>query len=428
MTASTRRGVAALAAGATIGAAIAAGTALLLYTGQGFLRAVGLLISSSIMAVAAGVWAGAPDDESLLPPQTRGRWLAVVLSLLAAGVFSSAWSTRAALRELAFGGALAVLLLLALPAYTVGALLSGIQAREQHGSGRDDIGGLAATALAGAAFGVLLATTILIQNLEPYGIYYGAAALLALAAMMESSAPAGTGSSGMHDHVALITGAGRAGQVGHAIASRFVDAGAHVVITDIVEEVEQLAEQLGGRVVAVRADLTSEADVQRLFDVVDKRLGRLDTLVNAAGGLTVIRSVADTTPEEWQRELQRNAETVLRASRAALPLLRTSRGAIVNFASPAGERASARLGAYSAAKAAVIALTRALALEEKEHGVRVNAIAPGMIDTRQNREDAADGTQFVTREEIADVVLFLAGDASRGISGETIHVPGATLA
>jgi NAD(P)-dependent dehydrogenase (short-subunit alcohol dehydrogenase family) len=126
---------------------------------------------------------------------------------------------------------------------------------------------------------------------------------------------------------------------------------------------------------------------------------------------------------DWEREMSRNAETVLRMSRAALPLLRESRGAIVNFASPAGRRAVANLGAYSAAKAAVIALTRALALEEKEHGVRVNAIAPGTIDTEQNRESMPDREKRVFvpgRTSRAWPVPRVPGVA--GISGETIHV------
>lgn len=184
-----------------------------------------------------------------------------------------------------------------------------------------------------------------------------------------------------------------------------------------------------GRVVAVRADLTSDDDIEHLFAVLRERFGRVDSLVNVAGGLSVIRAVSDTTPDEWQRELSRNAETVLRMSRAALPLLRVSRGTIINFAAPAGQRAAANLGAYSAAKGAVIALTRALALEEKAHGVRVNAIAPGTMDTEQNRRDASSGdaAEFVSRDDVASVVLFLAGSESRGISGETIRVMGPTL-
>jgi NAD(P)-dependent dehydrogenase (short-subunit alcohol dehydrogenase family) len=94
-------------------------------------------------------------------------------------------------------------------------------------------------------------------------------------------------------------------------------------------------------------------------------------------------------------------------------------------APPAGLDAS--LAAYSAAKAGIVALTRALAVEEREHGVRVNAIAPGMLDTLQNREKPSESARFVSREEVAEVVRFLVSRESRGISGETIQVMGETL-
>jgi NAD(P)-dependent dehydrogenase (short-subunit alcohol dehydrogenase family) len=128
--------------------------------------------------------------------------------------------------------------------------------------------------------------------------------------------------------------------------------------------------------------------------------------------------------------VQRNTRTTFLMSRAALPLLRERRGAIVNFASPTAIRAVANLGAYSAAKAGVAALTRAMAAEEAANGVRVNAVAPGMIDTEQNRAAVGDpaAVKWVTREEVANVVLFLASDASSGISGETIQVLGEGVA
>jgi NAD(P)-dependent dehydrogenase (short-subunit alcohol dehydrogenase family) len=189
----------------------------------------------------------------------------------------------------------------------------------------------------------------------------------------------------------------------------------------------ELAKDLNA--VGIAADLTNSDDVARLIAGARESLGRIDILVNVAGGLSVIKSLAETTVEEWQREVQRNAETVFLMSRAALPELRAARGSIINFASPAGERAVAQLGAYSAAKAAVIALTRALAIEEKDNGVRVNAIAPGMIDTQQNRQNVTDpNTKWVSREQVAQTVLFLASDAASGITGETVHVLGEGIA
>jgi len=232
----------------------------------------------------------------------------------------------------------------------------------------------------------------------------------------------------MQGKVVLITGVGRRGQVGFALAEAFLAEGARLVVTSRSAEVEQAARELGerGEVLGVAADLTRPEDVETLMRAVRERYGRLDVVVNTAGGLRVVKPLAETTPEEWDDEVDRNARTAFLVSRAALPLLRESRGAIINFASPAGERAAARLCAYSAGKAGVIALTRALALEEKRYGVRVNAVAPGMIDTEDNRRSVEDPTKvkWVTREEVARVVLFLASEASSGISGETIRVMG----
>jgi NAD(P)-dependent dehydrogenase (short-subunit alcohol dehydrogenase family) len=428
-----RAGLAALLIGLALGGAAAAGTALLLYTGHGFLRAAGLLVSSTIMAVAAGLWAGAPDAQETQPPASRGRWIALIFAMLIGGGFTALWALRPAVRDAAAGGALAVLLVLALPAYAAGALIASVHAREQA-AGRHRAAGAGAAAVAGAALGVLLATTFLIQTFEPYGIYYGAAGVLILAALIES-APASAAyhtEPDMRGQVVLITGVGDRGQLGYAVADRFLAAGARVVITDVSPQVAELAAELAGShagedVRAVQADLLADDQVAGVIDAVRAHGVGLHALINVAGGLGVSGDLMDTSPDAWRREVQRNAETVLRMCRAALPLLRESGGAIVNFASPAGLRAAAGLGAYSAAKAAVIALTRALALEELEHGVRVNALAPGMIDTAQNRRDAEADTVFVARDDVASVALFLAGPAARGVSGETIQVLGPTL-
>jgi NAD(P)-dependent dehydrogenase (short-subunit alcohol dehydrogenase family) len=420
--------IAALMVGVTLGATATGGIALLLYTGQGFLRAAGLLVSSTIMAVAAGLWAGAPEPEDAGAVSTRGRWLAQLVALVAGGMFSALWSARSPLQELAWGGALAVLLVLALPAYAAGALLAGLHARDRPRLA----GAVAAAATAGGAFGVLLAATVLIQSLEPYGIYYGGTALLAVVALFDRrgrSLPLVTGDIDMTDRVVIVTGAAVRGQLGFTIARTFLDEGARVVISARSQVPDDVVSELAmhGDVLAVPADLTNDVDVARLITTVQERFGRIDALINVAGGLSVIASVEHTTPEEWLREIERNSGTALRLSRAALPMLRENRGAIVNFAAPAGERAPARLAAYSAAKAAVIALTRSLAIEEKANGVRVNAIAPGTMDTGQNREHAGDDAIYVSRDDVAAVTLFLAGSGARGITGEIVHVLGETI-
>ena len=427
MTAARARGrtLAALAVGIILGAAASAGTALLLYTGQGFLRAAGLLVSSTMMAIAAGLWAGAPEPGPARAVRTRLRWMGFIVALIAGGMLTALWGARPPLRELAWGGALSVLLALALPGYAGGALLAGLHARDRSVGA----GAVAAAAVAGSAFGILLATTVLIPNLEPYGVYYGGAVLLALVSIVDRAEASGTGDVHMSNRVVIVTGAADPGQLGYVIARRFLDVGARVVISARSDALDETAETLTshGDVLAVRADLTSDDDVAHLIEATRERFGRLDALINVAGGLSVNATVEDTTPEEWQREIERNAGTALRLSRAALPLLRESRGSIVNFAAPAATRAVAKLAAYSAAKAAVVALTRSLAIEEKANGVRVNAIAPGLMDTAQNRADMGEDVTYVGRDDVASVALYLAGPGSRGITGETVQVLGETI-
>ena len=222
--------------------------------------------------------------------------------------------------------------------------------------------------------------------------------------------------------VVVVTGVSDEGQVGFAVARRLHAAGARLVVTGLNDGVEACARALGADVVAVVADLATDDGVAAVISAARDRFDRIDGLVNVAGGLSVTATVENTTPEQWLGEYERNAGTAFRMTRAALPLLRASRGTVVNFASPAGERAIASLAAYSAAKAGGIALTRALALEERAHGVRANAIAPGMIDTAQNRAESPDATRLVARESIAETVLFLLSFASAGISGETVRV------
>ncbi len=412
--------LAALLVGGALGAGGTASHALLLYTGQGFLTAAGSMLGMSLISLAAGLWAGQPAPGT---EPRRARWTWAVVAFGLASVFAAWWSTRSGPTRSPLAGAVAVLLLIAHPAYTSGLVLSAL-VRVRRAA-------IAPAALLGTAIGVIVAASVLIPRFDAGTIELSAAGLIAAAAALGASRTEGQGARGMEERVVLITGVGGRGQAGFAIARRFLAAGARVVITARTAAVDELARELRdhGTAVGVAADLTSEADVARLIETVREQFGRLDALLNVAGGLGVIKPLADTTPEELQRETMRNAGTVHAVCRAALPLLRESQGAIVNFASPAGARAVASLGAYSAAKAAVIALTRALALEEKPHGVRVNAIAPGMIDTAQNRRSVENAARarWVTREEIGELALFLAGPASSGVSGETIHALGEGL-
>ena len=420
--------------GAASGSAAVAGGALLLHPGAGALASAGFLAATQLISLAAGFWvAGARPARPASPTHSSGRlqWLFTLFVYAVAGIFIRVAGAGAALPTDAPIRGLAVLLLMAAPAYATGWLVAVLHHRRQT---LEIAGSLAAAVLAGAAAGALLAAAVFIPRADPELVFLGSGLMIAVAGTLDMRAglPASDSrSNGMKGRRVLITGVGGRGQMGYALAEAFLAAGARVVVTGSKEEVERHAAELArlGEVHAVVANLTLEADVERVLAVVTERLGGLDALVNAAGGLSVYKPLADTTTGEWHRELDRNAATTFLVSRAALPLLRDGGGAIINFASPAGLRAGANLGAYSAAKAAVVALTRSLALEEVKHGVRVNAILPGLIDTETNRQSVPDpdSVRWVTREQIARVVLFLASDAADGISGETIHVAGAGL-
>ncbi len=407
------------------GACTTAGAALLLYTGQGFLRAAGFMLGLTLAALAAGVWVGGAGTPR---PNPRWRWLLLVAAWSVAAIFASMWFTRESLRASPWGGALAVLLILAEPSYLAGTLLVALGPARRSATSTT----VAASAIMGAALGVLLASTIVIPRWEAPYVFLGAAIVLTVMAAVDTafgpSAPSETETMMLENQVILVTGVGHPGQVGYLVARRLLDAGARVVISDRSGTAAELASELGppDRVFAVAADLTDSEAVQRLVAAGRAKYGRLDAVVNVAGGLSVTKPVAETSPEEWRREIERNADTAFRVSHAALPLLRESKGAIVNFASPAGRRAVRNLAAYSAGKAAVIALTRALALEERDHGVRVNAIAPGMIDTAQNWDgaDQPENVRWVTRDQIADVVVFLLSKQGSGVNGEVVHVVG----
>jgi NAD(P)-dependent dehydrogenase (short-subunit alcohol dehydrogenase family) len=399
--------------------AIATGAgALLLYTTRGMLATAGFLVAVTTVSLAGGAWVGGGERDAG-PVATRGRWLALLGALLLAVAWALLWGARPALRAVPHGGALAVLVFLAAPAYLSGGVLAALH--------RNGARGVVPLALAGSGLGALAAALYFIPRYDPYLLFLAAAAVT-LAAWRLEGGQAMQPEAAMDGKVVIVTGVGDAGQVGYAVAERFSRAGARLVLADLERAVETLAQQIGGGAHGVAADLSTAAGARQVVEAARARWGGVDVLVNVAGGLSVIETVEDTTPELWRQEQQRNAETVLMMSRAALPLLRESGGAIVNFASPAAQRAPARLAAYAAGKAGVVALTRALALEEKAAGVRVNAIAPATIDTAQNRAAAADdAAEYVTREQVAEVAFFLASPAAAGINGAVVEVAGAAL-
>jgi NAD(P)-dependent dehydrogenase (short-subunit alcohol dehydrogenase family) len=227
----------------------------------------------------------------------------------------------------------------------------------------------------------------------------------------------------------VLTGVGREGQVGEAVAQAFAERGARVFLVDHTEaNVRARAEALvarGLRAASLAADLTDAAAATTLAERVrDATAGRLHAVVHLAGGFASSGPVADSDPAVWQRQFAMNATTAYLTARAFLPLLRGAKGALVFFASEAvlpGAR-TANLSAYVASKGAVVALMQAIAQEERAHGVRANAVAPTTIRTADNVAAMGADTPMVAREAVADVVLWLCSDAARAVTGQLIPV------
>ena len=230
------------------------------------------------------------------------------------------------------------------------------------------------------------------------------------------------------EKVVLVTGVGRAGQIGNAVALAFGRAGARIVACDrnavgVAERVREFAAQ-GIEARPAAGDLT-EPDVAALaVEVALRHFGRLDVVVNVAGGLTTYGPIERATVADFDREISINVKPTFLMSQAAIEPLSLTRGAIVNFASIAYFEPAGQLAVYSAAKAAVAGLTQSLAVELRDRGIRVNAIAPGMVRTAENVAASGAGAVYVELDQITDGVLRLAGPESGGATGQIIPITG----
>jgi NAD(P)-dependent dehydrogenase (short-subunit alcohol dehydrogenase family) len=214
--------------------------------------------------------------------------------------------------------------------------------------------------------------------------------------------------------IVVVTGAN--GVLGSAVRRRLEQAGATPAGIDLKTDAS-------GAVLA--ADLTDAASTQKAMDHILARHGRIDALLNIAGGF---RMAPAADAAAWAAMWQMNLLTTLNATSAVLPSMTQRRaGAIVSVAARAGAQpAGAQMGAYAASKAAVIRLTEALASEVKDQGVRVNCVLPSILDTEANRAamPGADFGAWVRPETLADVMLFLCSDAAAAIHGAAIPVYG----
>jgi NAD(P)-dependent dehydrogenase (short-subunit alcohol dehydrogenase family) len=206
---------------------------------------------------------------------------------------------------------------------------------------------------------------------------------------------------------------GRAGQIGNAVALAFGKAGAKIVACDlnavgVAERVREFAAQ-GVDARPCAGDLTQPDIAALAVEVALKHFGRLDVVVNVAGGLTTFGPIEQITAQAIDRELAINLKTTALVSQAAIEALTLSRGSIVNFSSIAYFNPQSPMAVYAAAKAAVAGFTRSLALELKDRQVRVNAIAPAMVRTVDNVAAVGEtDAQYVEMQEITDGVMSLA--------------------
>jgi len=225
--------------------------------------------------------------------------------------------------------------------------------------------------------------------------------------------------------VVLITGAG--GNLGKAVARAFFDAGATLALCDLHLGALDALYRDSGLVQMLKSDLRLPDVAETMAGSVIDRFGRIDVVAALTGGFTMGSPLHQTPPDVWEFMMKLNAGTVFNTAHAVVPHMRErGSGSIITVGARTALAGKSLMASYTASKAAVIRLTESLSEENKRYGINVNSVLPSIIDTPQNRKDMpdADFSTWVSPDALADVILFLASDASRAIHGASIPVYG----
>lgn len=236
------------------------------------------------------------------------------------------------------------------------------------------------------------------------------------------------------EKVALVTGAARG--IGRATAKKFLAEGWRVALLDIDNDTlsKTCAALAPETTLALHCDVSGADGVAKSIARVGERFGRLDALVNNAG-IAIFKPLLDTTPEDWARTLAVNLTGPFLCAQAAVPLMREHGGSIVNITSISSLRASTLRVAYGTSKAALAHLTKQQAVELAALGIRVNAVAPGPVDTamakavhtpaiRADYHDTIPLNRYGLEEELAEAIFFLCSDRASYITGQMLSVDG----